>query len=221
MREAGCDAIQEVAFTLADGIAYVETAIAAGLDVDGFGKQLSFFFNGHNNLIEEVAKFRAARRLWESIMRERFGAKSKEACALKFHVQTAARRSRRSSRWSTRSGRRCRRSRRCSRSQSLHTNSFDEALSLPTEASATLALRTQQVIAYESGSRTSSTRSRLLRHRGADRPHRVGCARLSGEDRRLGGMVSAIEQGYAQREIQDSAYRYSCRSSAASASSSA
>ncbi|MCA9601740.1 MAG: methylmalonyl-CoA mutase, partial [Myxococcales bacterium] len=149
MREAGSDAIQEVAFTLANGIAYVETGVAAGLDVDAFGQQLSFFFNGHNHFIEEVAKFRAARRLWERIMRERFHAKTERARALKFHVQTAG---------STLQAQQplvnsvrttiqalaavlggC---------QSLHTNGYDEALSLPTEQAATLALRTQQVIAH-------------------------------------------------------------------------
>ncbi len=210
MREAGCDAIQEVAFTLADGIAYVETAIAAGLDVDTFGKQLSFFFNGHNNLIEEVAKFRAARRLWESIMRERFGAKSKEACALKFHVQTAgstlqaqqpmvnAIRTTLQALGAVLGG-----------AQSLHTNSFDEALSLPTEASATLALRTQQVIAYESGvaDLVDALGGSYAIEAMTDRIE-AGAREYLAKIDRLGGMVSAIEQGYAQREIQDSAYRY-------------
>jgi methylmalonyl-CoA mutase N-terminal domain/subunit len=210
MREAGCDAIQEIAFTLADGIAYVETAIAAGLDVDSFGKQLSFFFNGHNNLIEEVAKFRAARRLWESIMRERFGAKSKEACALKFHVQTAgstlqaqqpmvnAIRTTLQALAAVLGG-----------AQSLHTNSFDEALSLPTEASATLALRTQQVIAYESGvaDLVDALGGAYAIEAMTDRIE-AGAREYLAKIDRLGGMVSAIEQGYAQREIQDSAYRY-------------
>jgi len=210
MREAGCDAIQEVAFTLADGVAYVETAIAAGLDVDTFGKQLSFFFNGHNNVIEEVAKFRAARRLWESIMRERFGAKSKEACALKFHVQTAgstlqaqqpmvnAIRTTLQALAAVLGG-----------AQSLHTNGFDEALSLPTEESATLALRTQQVIAYESGVAdiVDALGGSYAIEAMTDRIE-AGAREYLAKIDRLGGMVAAIEQGYAQREIQDSAYRY-------------
>src|SRR5439155_14790000 len=152
IREAGCDAAQEIAFTLADGIAYVDAAVKAGLDVDDFGAQLSFFFNVHNNLIEEVAKFRAARRMWSAIMKERFGAKTDRARALRFHCQTAG---------MTLTAQQplvnvvrvavqalaavlggC---------QSLHTNSFDEALGLPTAEAATLALRTQQVVAHESG----------------------------------------------------------------------
>jgi methylmalonyl-CoA mutase N-terminal domain/subunit len=210
MREAGCDAAQEIAFTLADGIEYVKTAIAAGLDVDAFGGQLSFFFNGHNNVLEEVAKFRAARRMWSSIMAERFGAKTDRARALRFHCQTAG---------ATLQAQQpmvnvvrvalqafaavlggC---------QSLHTNSFDEALGLPTAEAATLALRTQQVIGHESGA--------------ADFVDPLGGAyavealtnRLEAAAREyvrrvdeLGGMAAAIEQGYVQREIQASAYRY-------------
>ena len=153
IREAGSDAAQELAFTIADGIAYVGAAIGAGLDVDQFGAGLSFFFNVHNNFVEEVAKFRAARRLWSTIMRDRFGAKTDRARALRFHCQTAG---------ATLTARQplvnvsrvtvqtlaavlggC---------QSLHTNGYDEALGLPTtEAAATVALRTQQVVAYESG----------------------------------------------------------------------
>jgi methylmalonyl-CoA mutase N-terminal domain/subunit len=210
MREAGCDAIQEVAFTLADGIAYVETAVAAGLDVDTFGKQLSFFFNGHNHLIEEVAKFRAARRLWGSIMRERFGARSREACALKFHVQTAgstlqaqqpmvnAIRTTVQALAAVLGG-----------AQSLHTNSYDEALSLPTEESATLALRTQQVLAYESGVAdvVDALGGAYAIEAMTDRIE-AGARDYLAKIDRLGGMVPAIEQGYPQREIQDSAYRY-------------
>ena len=210
MREAGCTAAQEVAFTLADGIAYVETATEAGLDVDGFGRQLSFFFNGHNNVLEEVAKFRAARRMWARIMEERFGAKTDRAKALRFHCQTAGMtllaqqpmvnvvRVAMQAMAAVMGG--------C---QSLHTNSYDEALSLPTEQAVTLALRTQQVIAHESGlgdvvdpfggsyavetmtSRIEQAASAYIRH--IDR---------------LGGMVSAIEQGYVQREIQNAAYAY-------------
>ena len=209
MREAGCDAIQEVAFTLADGIAYVETGIAAGLDVDTFGAQLSFFFNGHNNFIEEVAKFRAARRMWESIMRERFSAKTERARALKFHCQTAgsslqaqqplvnAARTTIQALAAVLGG--------C---QSLHTNGYDEALSLPTEQAATLALRTQQVIAYESGvadivdalggSYAVEAMTDRIEQRARDYIARID---------ELGGMVSAIEQGFVQREIQNTAYQ--------------
>ncbi|AUX43256.1 methylmalonyl-CoA mutase [Sorangium cellulosum] len=210
MREAGCDAAQEIAFTLADGIAYVETAVRAGLDVDGFGAQLSFFFNGHNNFLEEVAKFRAARRMWSTIMAERFGAKTERARALRFHCQTAG---------MTLAAQQplvnvvrvtvqalaavlggC---------QSLHTNGFDEALGLPTAEAATLALRTQQVIAHESGvadvvdalggSYAIEALTRRLEDAASAYIRRI-------DD--LGGMVAAIEQGYVQREIQATAYRY-------------
>ena len=210
MREAGCTATQEVAFTLADGIAYVQTAVEAGLDVDGFGRQLSFFFNGHNNLIEEVAKFRAARRLWARIMRDRFGAKTERAKALRFHCQTAG---------ATLQAQQpmvnvvrvavqaiaavlggC---------QSLHTNSYDEALALPTEEAVLLALRTQQVIAHESGlgdfvdpvggSYAVETHTSRIEQ---------GAAEYIEQIDQLGGMVAAIEQGYVQREIQNAAYRY-------------
>ncbi|MBK8169199.1 MAG: methylmalonyl-CoA mutase [Sandaracinaceae bacterium] len=210
MREAGCDAIQEVAFTLADGIAYVETAVKAGLDVDTFGQQLSFFFNGHNNVIEEVAKFRAARRLWDSIMKERFGAKSKGARALRFHVQTAGVtlqaqqplvntvRVTLQALAAVMGG--------C---QSLHTNGYDEALSLPTEESATLALRTQQVIAYESGV------ADLVDALGGSYAIEAMTDRIEAGARNyiatidaMGGMVDAIEEGYVQREIQNTAYQY-------------
>ena len=204
MREAGCDAAQEIAFTLADGIEYVKTAIAAGLDVDEFGGQLSFFFNGHNNVLEEVAKFRAARRMWSSIMADRFGAKTDRARALRFHCQTAG---------ATLQAQQpmvnvvrvalqafaavlggC---------QSLHTNSFDEALGLPTAEAATLALRTQQVIAHESGvvdfvdalggSYAVEAMTTRLEAAARDYIRRID---------ELGGMASAIEQGYVQREIQ-------------------
>ena len=152
IREAGADAVQEVAFTLADGITYVEAALAAGLDVDDFAPRLSFFFNVHNNFLEEVAKFRAARRMWARIMRDRFGAKSAKSQMLRFHTQTAGVtlqaqqplvnvvRVTLQALAAVLGG-----------TQSLHTNSFDEALGLPTELAATIALRTQQVIAHESG----------------------------------------------------------------------
>jgi methylmalonyl-CoA mutase N-terminal domain/subunit len=210
MREAGCDAVQEVAFTLGDGIAYVEAAMKAGLDVDVFGAQLSFFFNGHNNLIEEVAKFRAARRLWARIMEERFGAKTDRAKALRFHCQTAGMtllaqqpmvnvvRVSIQALAAVLGG--------C---QSLHTNGFDEALGLPTAEAATLALRTQQVLGYESGVADfvdplgGSYAIEALTSR-IEAGARAYLARID----QLGGMVSAIEQGYVQREIQASAYRY-------------
>ena len=210
MREAGCDAAQELAFTLANGIAYVETALAAGLDAERFAAQLSFFFNVHNNLLEEVAKFRAARGLWSTIMAERFGVTSAKGRALKFHCQTAG---------ATLTAQQplnnvvrvtiqalaavlggC---------QSLHTNSFDEALALPTAQSATLALRTQQIVGAESGvadvvdpfggSYVVEAMTRDLRRRAEEYLARVD---------QLGGMVAAIEQGYVQREIQDASYRY-------------
>jgi len=210
MREAGCDAIQEVAFTLADGIAYVEAAIKAGLDVDGFGAQLSFFFNGHNSVLEEVAKFRAARRLWSSIMADRFGAKTDRARALRFHCQTAGMtllaqqpmvnvvRVALQGLAAVLGG--------C---QSLHTNSYDEALGLPTAAAVTVALRTQQVIGHESGvadfvdplagSYVVETLTHRIEEGARDYLRRIDA---------MGGMVAAIEQGYVQREIQAAAYRY-------------
>ncbi len=210
MREAGCDAAQEVAFTLADGVAYVQTAVDAGLDVDDFGGQLSFFFNGHNNLLEEVAKFRAARRLWCSIMTERFGAKTDKAKALRFHCQTAGMtllaqqpmvnvvRVAVQALAAVLGG--------C---QSLHTNSYDEAVGLPTTEAATLALRTQQVIANESGvadfvdplAGSYAVEALTTRIEQAARSY------IRHVDD-LGGMVNAIEQGYVQREIQAAAYRY-------------
>ncbi len=210
MREAGCTAVQEVAFTLADGIAYVQAAVDAGLNVDGFGGQLSFFFNGHNNLIEEVAKFRAARRLWARLMADRFGATTERARALRFHCQTAGMtllaqqpmvnvvRVTTQALAAVLGG--------C---QSLHTNSFDEALGLPTEHAVSLALRTQQVIAHESGlgdfvdplGGSYAVETLTTRIEQAARGY------LDTIDQ-LGGMVAAIEQGYVQREIQNAAYRY-------------
>jgi len=210
VREAGCDAIQEVAFTLADGIAYVETAIAAGLDVDKFGNQLSFFFNGHNNLLEEVAKFRAARRLWERIMRERFKAKSARARALKFHCQTAG--------MTLQAQQPLNNVVRVTVQalaavlggcQSLHTNSFDEALGLPTESAVTLALRTQQIIAYESGVAdiVDPLGGSYAVEAQTERIEKGALAYIEKIDA-MGGMVRAIEQGFVQREIQNTAYEY-------------
>jgi methylmalonyl-CoA mutase N-terminal domain/subunit len=210
MREAGSDAAQEIAFTLADGIAYVETAVQAGLDVDRFGAQLSFFFNGHSHLLEEVAKFRAARRMWSNIMESRFGAKTDRARALRFHCQTAGVtllaeqplvnvvRVAIQALAATLGG--------C---QSLHTNSYDEALGLPTAEAATLALRTQQVIAHESGvadvvdplggSYAVETLTMRLEQAAGEYIRKID---------QMGGMVAAIEQGYPQREIQATAFRY-------------
>jgi methylmalonyl-CoA mutase N-terminal domain/subunit len=210
IREAGCDAIQEVAFTLADGIAYVASAIEAGLDVDKFGAQLSFFFNVHNNVIEEVAKFRAARRMWSTIMETRFFAKTERARALRFHGQTAGMtltaqqplnnivRVTMQTLAAVLGG--------C---QSLHTNSYDEALGLPTSDAVTIALRTQQIIANESGiadfvdALGGSYAVETLTSRIEQEAYRY-IARID----ELGGMVNAIEQGYPQREIQNSAYAY-------------
>ena len=210
IREAGATAVQEVAFTLANAIAYVEAAIKAGLSVDEFAGRISFFFNAHNDFLEEVAKFRAARRLWARIMRERFGARQPRSWVLRFHTQTAG----------------------CTLTaqqpdnnvvrvtlqalaavlggtQSLHTNSRDEALSLPTEKSVQIALKTQQIIAHESGvantidplagsyyveALTNAIESRAQEY----------IEKIDG----LGGALAAIERGFIQREIQDSAYRY-------------
>jgi methylmalonyl-CoA mutase, N-terminal domain len=210
IREAGCDAVQEVAFTLADGVAYVQAAVDAGLDVDVFGAQLSFFFNVHNNLIEEVAKFRAARRMWSGIMKERFGAKTDRARALRFHCQTAG---------ATLTAQQplnnvarvavqtlaavlggC---------QSLHTNGYDEALGLPTSEAATVALRTQQIVAYESG--VADVVDALAGSYAVESlTNRIEAEALKYLQRidALGGMVRAIEQGYPQREIQNTAYAY-------------
>jgi methylmalonyl-CoA mutase N-terminal domain/subunit len=210
MREAGCSAVQEVAFTLADGIAYVEAAIRAGLDVDSFASRLAFFFCCHNTFIEEIAKFRAARRLWAKIMKDRFKAKKDESCMLRFHTQTAG----------------------CSLTaqqpdnnvvrvafqalaavlggtQSLHTNSRDEAYALPTEDSVRLALRTQQLIAYESG-----VADIIDPFAGAyavealtdeiERKSMEYIEKIEG----MGGAIKAIESGFIQGEIGESAYQY-------------
>jgi methylmalonyl-CoA mutase N-terminal domain/subunit len=210
IREAGSTAVQEVAFTLANGIAYVDAAIKAGLKVDEFGPRLSFFFNSHLDFFEEIAKFRAARRLWAKIMKERFGAQDPRSQMLRFHTQTAG----------------------CSLtaqqplnnimrtafealaavlggSQSLHTNSFDEALALPSELAVQVALRTQQVIAHEAavcdtvdplaGSYYIEYLTDQIEARAQEYIDQID---------RLGGAVAAIEKGYIQKEIQDSAYRY-------------
>jgi methylmalonyl-CoA mutase, N-terminal domain len=210
IREAGSTASQEVAFTLADGIAYVEAAVGAGLGVDEFGPRLSFFFNAHNDLFEEAAKFRAARRMWARIMKERFGARNPKSWTLRFHAQTAG-----SALTAQQPDNNVARvtiqalAAVLGGAQSLHTNSRDEALALPTEDSVRIALRTQQVIAYESGAAQTvdplggsyyveSLTNRIERE-ALDYIRRID---------EMGGAVAAIERGYVQREIQDAAYAY-------------
>jgi methylmalonyl-CoA mutase N-terminal domain/subunit len=209
MREAGSTAVQEVAFTVADGIAYVEAAIAAGLDVDDFAPRLSFFFACHMNFFEEVAKFRAARRIWARVMKERFHAKDPKSMMLRFHTQTGGAtltaqqpennivRTALEALAAVMGG-----------TQSLHTNSFDEALSLPSQKAATIALRTQQVIGYESGVADAadpmggSWMVEALTDEIEERA-RDYLARIE----KMGGAVEAIEAGWMKREIEESAYR--------------
>lgn len=210
IREAGSTAVQEIAFTLGDAIAYVEAALNAGLKVDEFAPRISFFFNSHNNFLEEIAKFRAARRLWARIMRKRFGARDPRSLMLRFHTQTAGSsltaqqpeinivRTTIQALAAVLGG-----------TQSLHTNAMDEALALPTEHAARIALRTQQVVANESG--IADTVDPLggayaveeltdeIESRASDYLEKIDA---------LGGMLRAIELGYIQREIQESAYRY-------------
>jgi methylmalonyl-CoA mutase N-terminal domain/subunit len=210
IREAGSTAAQEIAFTLANGIAYVQAAIDAGMTVDSFASRLAFFFNAHNPFLEEVAKFRAARRLWAKIMRERFRAKDPRSWMLRFHTQTAG-----SSLTAQQPDNNIIRvtlqalSAVLGGTQSLHTNSRDEALSLPTEDSVRIALRTQQVIAHESGAGDTvdplggsycveALTSALERQ----------AAEYIGKIDRMGGVIRAIDAGYVQKEIQDAAYRY-------------
>jgi methylmalonyl-CoA mutase N-terminal domain/subunit len=213
MREAGSTAVQEVAFTLGNGMAYVQAAVDAGLDIDTFGPRLSFFFNAHNDFLEEIAKFRAARRMWAKIMREHFKAKNPRSWMLRFHAQTAG---------STLTAQQPENNivrtavqamaAVLGGAQSLHTNGYDEALALPTEQAARIALRTQQIIGYESGV-----------------PHTVDplagsyyIEKLTNEIEKrannylekidaLGGMLKAIERGYVQQEIQNAAYEYQQR----------
>ena len=208
IREAGATAVQELAFTLADAIAYVQAAVDAGLDVDSFAGQLSFFFNAHSNLLEEVAKFRAARRMWARIMRERFHAQNPQSWMLRFHTQTAG---------STLTAQQPDNNvvrvtlqalaAVLGGTQSLHTNSRDEALSLPTEESVRIALRTQQIIAHESGVADSIDPlggSYMLERLTDEIECRAQEYLQRIED--LGGALAAIERGYMQREIQESAY---------------
>jgi methylmalonyl-CoA mutase, N-terminal domain len=209
IREAGSTAIQEVAFTFANAIAYVQAAIDAGLDVNAFGQRLSFFFNAHNNFLEEVAKFRAARRLWARLMRERFGATNPRAEQLRFHTQTAG-----STLTPQQPDNNIVRvaiqalSAVLGGTQSLHTNGRDEALALPTEEAARIALRTQQVIAYESGvTNTVDPFAGSYHIEQLTTAIEAGAAELLGRIESLGGTLSAIESGYIQRQIQESAYR--------------
>ena len=210
IREAGSTAAQEIAFTLADGIAYVEAAISVGLEVDKFAPRLSFFFNSHNNLLEEIAKFRAARRLWARIMAERFQAKDARSQMLRFHTQTAGStltaqqpevnvvRTTIQALAAVLGG-----------TQSLHTNSLDEALALPSEQAARIALRTQQVIAYESGVADTVdpfAGSYAIEHL-TNELERKAIEYIEKIDA-MGGMLRAIETGYVQREIQEAAYEY-------------
>jgi methylmalonyl-CoA mutase N-terminal domain/subunit len=210
MREAGSSAVQEVAFTLADGITYVAAAIKAGLDVDAFASRLSFFFNCHNNFLEEIAKFRAARRLWARIMKERFGAKNPSSLMMRFHTQTAG----------------------CTLTaqqpfnnivrvayqalaavlggtQSLHTNSFDEALALPTEEAVRVALRTQQIVASETNvADTIDPLAGSYMIESLTSQIEDGAKKYIEKIDELGGVIKAIETGYIQNEIQNSAYQY-------------
>ncbi len=209
IREAGSTAVQEVAFTLANAIAYVEAARAAGLDIDRLGQRLSFFFNAHNDFIEEVAKFRAARRLWARIMRERFGSKHPRAQQLRFHTQTAG---------STLTARQPDNNivrvaiqamaAVLGGTQSLHCNGRDEALALPTEESARIALRTQQIIGYETGvANTIDPFGGSYAVESKTNEIEEGARDLIAQIDRLGGTLSAIEAGFIQKQIQDSAYQ--------------
>jgi methylmalonyl-CoA mutase N-terminal domain/subunit len=209
IREAGSTATQEVAFTIADGIAYVEACVRAGLDVDAFAPRLSFFFNAHNNFLEEIAKFRAARRLWARIMRARFGAKNPRALQLRFHTQTAG---------STLTAQQADNnivrvalqalSAVLGGTQSLHCNGKDEALALPTEASATTALRTQQILLHESGvANTVDPVGGAYSIEERTSTIERDAVALIGRIDALGGTLAAIETGYIQREIRESAYR--------------
>jgi len=209
IREAGSTAVQEVAFTLANGIEYVQQALRAGQNVDGFAGQLSFFFNAHNNFLEEIAKFRAARRLWARIMRDRFGAQQADSCKLRFHTQTGG---------STLTAQQPENNivrvalqalaAVLGGTQSLHTNGMDEALALPTEKAVEIALRTQQIIAYESGvaDTVDPLGGSYYIEQLTDEIERQATDYLARIDE-LGGALKAVEEGFIQREIQDAAYK--------------
>src|SRR3989442_10661368 len=210
IREAGATAVQEIAFTLANGLAYVHAAVARGLDVDAIAPQISFFFNAHMDLLEEVAKFRAARRLWAALMRDRFHARHPESLALRFHAQTAgvtltaqqpesnAVRVAVQALAAVLGG-----------AQSLHTNSMDEALSLPSEKAVRLALRTQQILAHESGvaNTVDPCGGSFVIESLTDRLESEAAALIRQVDRH-GGMLKAIDSGLVQAQVADSAYRY-------------
>jgi methylmalonyl-CoA mutase, N-terminal domain len=210
MREAGCTATQEVAFTLANGMTYVQAAIDAGLDVDKFAPRLSFFFNAHSNFLEEVAKFRAARRMWALIMRDHFHSKNPRSQMLRFHTQTAG---------STLTAQQPENNivrtalqalaAVLGGTQSLHTNSFDEALALPTEQSARIALRTQQIIAYESGApQTIDPLAGSYYIESLTNQIEADARTYLDKIDAMGGTLKAIERGYVQAEIQNAAYEY-------------
>ncbi|MGH3011915.1 MAG: acyl-CoA mutase large subunit family protein [Gaiellaceae bacterium] len=210
IREAGSTAVQELAFTLAHGIAYGEAAVAAGLSPDEFGERLSFFFNAHNHFFQEVAKFRAARTLWAGIMRDRFGATNPRAQALRFHAQTGG---------STLTAQQPENnvarvtvqalSAVCGGAQSLHTNAFDEALALPTERSARIALRTQQILQHEAGGTdTADPLAGSYFVESLTRELEERARELIGRIDELGGAVAAVEQGFQQREIEEAAYAF-------------
>src|SRR6058998_2422093 len=210
IREAGATAVQELAFTLANGIAYFRAAVDAGLSPDEFGERLSFFFNAHNNFFQEVAKFRAGRRLWARIMRERFGVTNPKAQALRFHAQTGG---------STLTAQQPENnivrvaiqalSAVAGGAQSIHTNGYDEALALPSERAARIALRTQQLLAHEAGGTDTAdplggaffieSLTDELEERARELLERVD---------ELGGAVAAVEQGFVQKEIDEAAFRY-------------
>src|SRR5438067_138430 len=210
MREAGATAVQEVAFTLGNGVAYVEAALQAGLDVDVFAPRLSFFFNAHNNFLEEVAKFRAARRMWARIMREKLGAKNPRSSMLRFHTQTAGA-TLTAEQPENNLGRTPIQALAAvlGGTQSLHTNSYDEALALPTEQAARIALRTQQIVAYESGvpQTVDPLAGSYFIETLTNEIEKRATAYLEKIDA-LGGMLKAIERGYVQQEIQNAAYEY-------------
>jgi methylmalonyl-CoA mutase, N-terminal domain len=210
IREAGSTAVQELAFTLSNGIAYAQAAVDAGLSPDEFGERLSFFFNAHNHFFQEIAKFRAARRLWAQIMRDRFGATNPKALALRFHAQTGG---------STLTAQQPENnivrvavqalSAVAGGAQSIHTNGFDEALALPTERSAKIALRTQQLLAHEAGGTDTAdpfggayfieSLTKELEERARELIERID---------EVGGAVQAIEQGFVQREIEEAAFQH-------------
>src|SRR5271154_38646 len=210
MREAGSTAVQEVAFTLGNGMTYVEAAIKAGLDVDKFGPRLSFFFNAHSNFLEEVAKFRAARRMWARIMREHFKARNPRSWMLRFHTQTAG---------STLTAQQPENNivrtaiqglaAVMGGTQSLHTNSYDEALALPTEQAARIALRTQQIVAYESGApQTIDPLAGSYYVESLTNQIEAGGRAYLDKIDAMGGTLKAIERGFIQQEIQNAAYIY-------------